>query len=107
MSFPRQIFEFMKAASIAHAKWDYEVSMSIIKNRKKLLVLFLLLLPILAISFSEAADVLGAKRRMPLHFIRPQYSWFQLQSVWLPGLSQDVSVRVAGLSSPRPLWPLG
>ena len=42
MSFPRQMYEFMKAASIAHAKWDYEVSMSIIKNRKKLLVLLIL-----------------------------------------------------------------
>ncbi len=32
MSFPRQMYEFLKASSIAHAKWDYEVSMSIIKN---------------------------------------------------------------------------
>ena len=62
MSFPRQIFEFLKAASIAHAKWDYEVSMNIIKNRKKLLILFLLLLPILAVTFSEAAEILGGKK---------------------------------------------
>lgn len=62
MSFPRQVFEFLKSASIAHAKWDYEVSMSIIRNKKKLLVLFLLLLPILVISFSEAADILGGKK---------------------------------------------
>ncbi len=61
MSGPRQVFEFLKAASIAHAKWDLEVSMSIIKNRKKLLVLFLLSLPILGVSFIEAADFLGAK----------------------------------------------
>jgi len=62
MSFFRQLYEFLKAASIAHAKWDYEVSMSIIQNKKKLLILFLLLLPILAISFSEAADILGGKK---------------------------------------------
>ncbi|MBE0425938.1 MAG: sulfite exporter TauE/SafE family protein, partial [Nitrospirae bacterium] len=50
MSFPRQIYEFFKAASIAHAKWDYEASMRIIKSRKRLLVLFILLLPIMAAS---------------------------------------------------------
>jgi uncharacterized membrane protein YfcA len=69
MSFPRQVFEFMKAASIAHAKWDYEVSMSIIKNRKKLLVLFILLLPILAISILQAADLIGGKTAYgPAHY---------------------------------------
>jgi uncharacterized membrane protein YfcA len=69
MSFPRQIFEFMKAASIAHAKWDFEVSMSIIKNRKKLLVLLILLLPILAISILQAADVIGGKSAYgPAHY---------------------------------------
>ncbi len=61
MSFPRQVFEFLKAASIAHAKWDMEVSMSIIKNRKKMLFLMLLLLPILAVTFVEAGDMLGGK----------------------------------------------
>ncbi|MEW6715495.1 MAG: sulfite exporter TauE/SafE family protein, partial [Nitrospirota bacterium] len=69
MSFPRQLYEFLKAASIAHAKWDYEVSMSIIKNRKKLLILFILLLPILALSILEAADVIGGKTAYgPAHY---------------------------------------
>lgn len=61
MSIPRQVYEFLKAASIAHAQWDYEVSMSIIKNRKKLLILFILSLPIIAVSLLEAADMLGSK----------------------------------------------
>jgi uncharacterized membrane protein YfcA len=61
MSVPRRVFEFLKAASVAHAKWDIEVSMSIIRNRKKLLILFLLALPILAVSFVEAAGLLGGK----------------------------------------------
>jgi uncharacterized membrane protein YfcA len=69
MSFPRQMYEFMKAASIAHAKWDYEVSMSIIKNQKKLLVLLILLLPILAISILQAADLIGGKTAYgPAHY---------------------------------------
>ena len=69
MSFPRQMYEFLKAASIAHAKWDYEVSMSIIKNQKKLLVLLILLLPILAISILQAADLIGGKTAYgPAHY---------------------------------------
>lgn len=61
MSGPRQLFEFLKAASVAHARWDYEVSMSIIKNRKKLLILLALLVPIFGVSFLEAASFLGGK----------------------------------------------
>lgn len=61
MSVPRRVFGFLKMASIAHAKWDYEVSMNIIKNRKKLLILLILLLPILAVTFTEAGSVLGGK----------------------------------------------
>jgi hypothetical protein len=63
------MYEFLKAASIAHAKWDYEVSMSIIKNQKKLLVLLILLLPILAISILQAADLIGGKTAYgPAHY---------------------------------------
>ena len=45
MGIVRSTYEFLKQASIAHAKWDYEVSMSIIHNRKKMWILLLLLLP--------------------------------------------------------------
>jgi uncharacterized membrane protein YfcA len=62
MSFPRQVFEFLKTAAIAHARWDYEVSMSIIRDRKRILILLLLLLPILAVSVLQAADILGGKQ---------------------------------------------
>jgi len=51
----------MRAASVAHAKWDYEVSMNIIKNRKKVLLLMVLTIPILAASFIEAGDIIGGK----------------------------------------------
>ena len=69
MSFPRKLYDFFMAGSVAYAKWDYEVSMSIIKNRKKLLILFILLLPILAISLSQAADVIGGKTAYgPAHY---------------------------------------
>jgi len=61
MSYPRKLYEFMRAASVAHAKWDYEVSMNIIKNRKKVLLLMVLTIPILAASFIEAGDIIGGK----------------------------------------------
>jgi uncharacterized membrane protein YfcA len=69
MSYGRRIFEFLKMASIAHAKWDYEVSMSILRNRKKMLILLAMLAPILAISLLDAADVIGGKTAYaPAHY---------------------------------------
>ncbi len=61
MSVARRVFEFLKLSSIAHAKWDYEVSMSILKNRKKLLILIVMLLPILLVMLADAGDMLGSK----------------------------------------------
>ena len=61
MGVMRSTYEYLKAASIAHAKWDYEVSMSIIHNRKKLWIMLLLLLPIVAVSWVEAGSMLGGK----------------------------------------------
>lgn len=69
MSLGRKVFEFLKMASIAHARWDYETSMNIIKNRKKLLLLLLLLTPIFAVSLLDAADILGGKTAYaPAHY---------------------------------------
>ncbi|MBI4685542.1 MAG: sulfite exporter TauE/SafE family protein [Nitrospirae bacterium] len=69
MSFPRKLFEFLKAASIAHAKWDYEVSMNIIRNRKKMLILLAMLAPILVVTFLDAADIIGSKQTYaPAHY---------------------------------------
>ncbi|HMK60174.1 MAG TPA: sulfite exporter TauE/SafE family protein [Dissulfurispiraceae bacterium] len=69
MSYMRQMYEFLKAASKAHAQWDYEVSMSIIKNKKKLLIIGVLLLPILLVSLTGAADIIGSKQAYaPAHY---------------------------------------
>lgn len=61
MGFGRQVFEFLKQASIAHAKWDMEMSLSILRSRKKLAILGLMVLPILLINFAVAADMIGSK----------------------------------------------
>jgi uncharacterized membrane protein YfcA len=61
MGVMRNTYEFFKAASVAHAKWDYEVSMSIIHNRKKMWILLLLLMPIVIVSWAGAGSMLGGK----------------------------------------------
>jgi uncharacterized membrane protein YfcA len=61
MGVMRNTYEFFKAASVAHAKWDYEVSMSIIHNRKKMWILLLLLMPIVIVSWASAGSMLGGK----------------------------------------------
>lgn len=61
MQVARRVFEFLKLSSEAHARWDYEVSMSIIKNRKKWLILLTALLPIALVMFAEASDMIGSK----------------------------------------------
>ncbi|RJR17041.1 MAG: sulfite exporter TauE/SafE family protein [Nitrospiraceae bacterium] len=61
MGYPRQVYDFLMSASVAHAKWDLEVSTSIIKNKKKLMILLAMLTPILSISFVDAGDMIGGK----------------------------------------------
>lgn len=69
MSFPRSVFEFLKEGTVAHARWECEVSTNILRNRKKLLILFIMLLPILLVILAEAGDILGGKTAYaPAHY---------------------------------------
>ena len=69
MNLGRQVFEFMKAAAVAHAQWDYEGSMNSVRNRKKLLILLLMALPVLAVAVCEGAGILGGKTAYaPAHY---------------------------------------
>lgn len=64
MSFGRDVYNFLLAGSQAYAKWDLEVSTSIIQNRKKMLFLLALALPIVVACFAEAYEaheMLGGK----------------------------------------------
>ena len=64
MSFGRQVYDFLLSGSQAYAKWDLEVSTSILRNRKKLLLLLALAVPILAGCLAEAYEyheMLGGK----------------------------------------------
>ncbi|MGQ9687258.1 MAG: sulfite exporter TauE/SafE family protein [Desulfobaccales bacterium] len=59
----KQLFHLMKLAAEAHARWEIENAHDILRNRKKLLLLLGLCLPIFGfIGFTWAAgDVLGGK----------------------------------------------
>jgi hypothetical protein len=59
----KQLFNLMKLAAEAHARWEIENANDIMRNRKKLLILLSLCLPIVGfIGFSWAAgDLLGGK----------------------------------------------
>lgn len=63
MAFGRQLYEFLLAGSRAYARWDLETSTSILKNRKKLLLILALSLPIVLCCIVEAAweghEILG------------------------------------------------
>ncbi|MBQ9537081.1 MAG: sulfite exporter TauE/SafE family protein [Desulfovibrionaceae bacterium] len=64
MNFGRQVYQFLLEGSKAYAKWDLEVSTSILKNRKKLLILLVLAVPVLAGCILEAFaahEMLGGK----------------------------------------------
>lgn len=64
MSFGKTMYQMLIAGSQAYAKWDLEVSTSILKNHKKMLFLLALAVPILIVCCAEAYDaheMLGGK----------------------------------------------
>lgn len=56
MGFFRQLCLFFQTGSRAYAAWDLEVSTSILRNRKKLLILLVLALPVILVCIAEAYD---------------------------------------------------
>lgn len=55
----RALFESMMAASRAHAKWEMEMSNNIVRNRKHLLILAIMMLPLVIPAIGHAADLPG------------------------------------------------
>ena len=51
----RQLYNMFMMASMAHAKWDYETSMNIIKDKKRLKILGLMIMPVVLVSIALAA----------------------------------------------------
>jgi hypothetical protein len=72
----RRFYEALMDASRSYAKWDYENSMSIIQNRKKLLLILLMALPILIPALAHAAsalpEALGGKTAYAPSYFSPK-----------------------------------
>lgn len=57
MNWGSRLFRMFVAASTAHARWEYETSMNILRDRKRLCMLGLMLLPVILGSVVLAADL--------------------------------------------------
>ena len=76
MNFFNQWGRFMMMGARAHAKWEIEVSNSIVGNKKKMFLLLLLLLPIIFMGIAFATDnlpaALGGKEAYTPAFYSPE-----------------------------------
>ncbi len=75
MNYGRELYQMMVKGAEAYARWDLETSTNIVRSKKRMGVLFLLLLPILVGGIAIAAgdgtlpDMLGGKTAyMPSHY---------------------------------------
>ena len=72
MKHMRRLYEMFMEASVAHAKWDYETSMNILNNKKKLWALAIMLIPAALTGFALAADqYLGGERAYQPSYYNP------------------------------------
>ena len=60
MNLGKNLYRMLMAASMAHARWDYETSMNILKDKKRLYLLGLMLLPAILTSLAFAAELPSA-----------------------------------------------
>ncbi|HUS90055.1 MAG TPA: sulfite exporter TauE/SafE family protein [Desulfosporosinus sp.] len=71
----KSLYNSFMCASRAHAQWEIETSFNIIKNRKKLLILFIMALPLLIPAMAHAAATLpgfiGGKSAFGPSFFSP------------------------------------
>ncbi len=61
----RRLYDLLMQAAVAHAKWDYETSMNIVKSKRRLWILGLMALPVILISVAFAAglpEILGGHK---------------------------------------------
>ena len=79
MSFFRNLGQFMLHGARAHARWEIQVSNTILRDRRRMIILAILLLPVLVggIAFSVPADgvlpeLLGGKKAYSPAFSTPE-----------------------------------
>lgn len=79
----RNLYNSFLFAARAHAQWEIETSFNIIKNRKKLLILFVMALPLLIPAMAHAADFIGGKSAFGPSFFSPT-TLIGKHLLWLP-----------------------
>ncbi|MBO8128318.1 MAG: sulfite exporter TauE/SafE family protein [Peptococcaceae bacterium] len=71
----RKLYEMFQAAARAHARWEYETSLTILRDRRKLFLLLVLCTPLLVPIIGYAADlpgILGGKSAYAPAFYSPK-----------------------------------
>ncbi len=70
MKWGRQLYRMLMEASMAHARWDYETSMNILKDKKRLRILALMLIPAALTGLALASDQYlgGEKAYQPSYY---------------------------------------
>jgi uncharacterized membrane protein YfcA len=72
MKHMRRLYEMFMVASAAHARWDYETSMNILNNKKKLWALAIMMIPAALTGLALAADqYLGGERAYQPSYYNP------------------------------------
>ncbi|MFZ5651497.1 MAG: sulfite exporter TauE/SafE family protein [Bacillota bacterium] len=86
----RFLYESMIQASRAHARWEIEVSRTILKDRRKLLILMVLFLPVLIPAIAHAAGTLpgyiGGKTSYGPSFYTPEIFYGSIAVGLIAGL---------------------
>ena len=65
MKWGRDLYSMFAAAATAHARWEYETSLTILRDKRRLIILGLMLLPIIGVSVvcaTELPSVLGGHK---------------------------------------------
>ncbi len=57
MKWGKDLYRMLMAATIAHAKWDYETSMNILRDKRRLRIFGLMLIPAVLTGVALAADL--------------------------------------------------
>jgi|GEM_PF-5776299 len=78
MKLGRTIYEMLMAGARAHAQWELETSLNILKSRKKLLILALLTIPAIIFGLAFASDMLGSKTAYAPSFYDPFIFWVSI-----------------------------
>ena len=110
MSFGRRVYDFLLQGSQAYARWDLEVSTSILRNRKKLLLLLALAVPVLAGCLAEAYEaheMLGGKTAYAPAFYTTTIFLASIAVGLAAGLITGCIGAGGDSSSPPPSWLWG